>query len=92
MKKIKIKYLNIFNKKTRKNEENLIFYGDTFNDLLNLLFEKYGNSIKEYFLNSNGKHLSPIIIVFINKKIVRDLKFKLNDGDEILIMPNVGGG
>ena len=92
MKKIKIKYWNIINKKTKKNEENLIFYGETFSDLLDLLFKKYQNSLKEYFLNSNEKHLSSNIIVFINNKPVRDLKFKLKDGDEILIMPNIEGG
>ncbi len=92
MKKIKIKYWNIINKKTKKNEENLVFYGETFNDLLNLLFEKYQNNLKEYFLTSNGKHLSSNIIVFINNRLVRDLKFELKDGDEILIMPYIGGG
>jgi len=92
MKKIKIKYWNIINKKTKKNEENLVFYGETFNDLLNLLFRKYQYSLKEYFLNSDGKHLSSNIVVFINNKQVRDLKFELKDGDEILIMPNIGGG
>jgi len=92
IKEIKIKYWNIINKKTKKNEENLIFYGETFNDLLNLLFKKYQNNLKEYFLDSDGKNLSPNIIVFINNKPVRDLKFKLKDQDEILIMPNIAGG
>jgi len=66
--------------------------GNTFNDFLNLLVEKYGKGIKEYFLTSNGKHLSSNIIVFINNKLVRDLKFELKDGDEIIIMPNIDGG
>ena len=92
MKKIKVKYWNIINKRTKKNEEILVFYGETFNDLLNLLFEKYKNNLKEYFLTSDGKHLSSNIIVFINSKLVRDLEFKLNDGDEIIIMPNIEGG
>lgn len=92
MKKIKIKYWSIISKKTKKNKEEIIFYGETFKDLLNLLFEKYENNIKEYFLNSDGENLSSSIIVFINNKPVRDLKFKLNDQDEILIMPNIEGG
>lgn len=92
MKKIKIKYWPIINKKTKKNEEKIIFYGETFKDLLNLLFKKYKNNIKEYFLDSEGENLSSNIIVFINNKPVRDLKFKLKDQDEILIMPYIEGG
>ena len=92
MKKIKIKYWSIISKKTKKNEEEIILYGETFKDLLNLLFKKYKNDIKEYFLDSDGKNLSPNITVFINNKPVIDLKFKLKDQDEILIMPNIAGG
>ena len=92
MKKIKIKYWSIISKKTKKNEEEIVFYGETFKDLLNLLSEKYKNRMKEYFLDSDGKNLSPYIIIFINNKPVRDLKFTLKDQDEILIMPNIEGG
>ena len=92
MKKIRIKYGPIISKKTKKNEEEIILCGETFQDLLNLLFKKYKNNIKEYFLDSDEKNLSPSIIVFINNKLVRDLKFKLKDQDEILIMPNIEGG
>ena len=92
MKKIKIKYWPIISKKTKKNEEEIVLRGETFKDLLNLLFKKYKNNIKEYFLDSDGENLSPNIIVFINNKPVRDLKFKLKDQDEILIMPNIAGG
>ena len=92
MKKIKIKYWSIISKKTKKNEEEIIFCGETFKDLLNLLSRKYENNMKEYFLDSDGKYLSPYIIVFINNKPVRDPKFKLKDQDEILIMSNMEGG
>ena len=92
MKKVKIRYWYIINRKTKKNEEVLNVYGGTFHDLLNLLFEKYGNTIKEYFLDPDKRHLSTNITVFINNKPVRDLAFKLKNGDEILIMPNIGGG
>ena len=92
MKKIKIKYGPIISKKTKKNEEEIILYGETFKDLLNLLFNKYKNDLKKYFIDSDGKNLSSNIIVFINNEPVKDLKFKLKDQDEILIMPNIAGG
>lgn len=92
MKKIKIKYWNIINKKMKKNEENLVFYGETFHELLNVLFKKYESNLKDYFLDAEGINLSSNIIVFINNKPVRDLQFKLKNRDEVLIMPNIEGG
>lgn len=50
-----------------KDEENLVFYGDTFYELLNVLFKKYKSNLKDYFLDAEGINLSSNIIVFIKK-------------------------
>jgi molybdopterin converting factor small subunit len=91
-KKIKIRYWHIVNKRTKKDKETVFLYGETLQDLFDLLFKKYGNALKKYFLDREERYLSQSISLFLNNKPVRDLKLKLKNGDEILIMPNLEGG
>jgi MoaD family protein len=63
-------------------------------ELLNTLSESFGDSFKEQILDSTGKP-QPFVNIFVNDKDIRhleQLETKLNDGDEVLIVPAIAGG
>ena len=62
--------------------------------LLNSLAESFGDSFKEKILDPNGRP-QPYVSIFVNDRDIRhleDLETKLNDGDEVLILPAIAGG
>ena len=62
--------------------------------LLNALSESFGESFKERILDPTGRP-QPFVNIFVNDKDIRhleDLETKLNDGDEVLILPAIAGG
>ncbi|MEM2897057.1 MAG: MoaD family protein [Candidatus Bathyarchaeia archaeon] len=63
-------------------------------ELLDDLVSTYGKAFKERILESDGQP-KRFINIFINNKDIRFLKnlnTEIKDGDEILIVPAVGGG
>jgi MoaD family protein len=63
-------------------------------ELLNALSESFGDSFKQKILDATGKP-QPFVNIFINDKDIRhleDLETKLEDGDEVLILPAIAGG
>jgi molybdopterin converting factor small subunit len=70
------------------------FSGQTINDLLNELIEKYGTELAEFLLDDSGK-LDMVFKIILNNRdwIKRDqLNKVLKDGDQLTIMLLVGGG
>jgi len=89
MTSITVKYLMVFSQITQKREEVIpISKGMTLQDLINLLYAKYGRRFKKVLGEDLG-HRSALIT--INSK-VKEKSYILNPGDEILISHIVGGG
>ena len=89
MTSVTVKYLMVFSQITKKREEVIpISEGMTLQDLIDLLYAKYGRRFKKVLGEDLG-HRSALIT--INSK-VKEKSYILNPGDEILISHIVGGG
>jgi len=89
MTQVTVKYLMVFSQITRKRKEIIpISEGMTLQDLLNMLYAKYGRKFKKVIGEDLG-HRSALIT--INSK-VKEKSYILNSGDEILFSHIVGGG
>lgn len=72
----------------------LNFSGQTVDDLINEIVNKYGEKVRRFFLDESGK-LDRVFKILLNKKewISRDQMNKtLKEGDQVTIMMLVGGG
>ena len=86
---VTVKYLMVFSQITQKRKEIIpIKEGMTLQDLIEMLYVKYGRKFKKTFGEDLG-HRSALIT--INSK-VKETSYVLNPGDEILISHIVGGG
>ncbi len=86
---VTVKYLMVFSQITRKRKELIpISKGMTLQDLMDILYVKYGRRFKKAFGEDLG-HRSALIT--INSE-VKETSYILNPGDEILISHIVGGG
>ena len=86
---VTVKYLMVFSQITQKRKEDLtITEGLTLDDLINLLYKKYGRKFKKAFGEDLG-HRSALIT--INSE-VKEMSYILKPGDEILISHIAGGG
>jgi molybdopterin synthase sulfur carrier subunit len=69
--------------------------GSTVKDVLITMVETYGEPLSTQLFDSGG-HLFPYIRLMVNGRDIAFLENKmetaLQDGDEILILPPVGGG
>lgn len=68
--------------------------GETVEDILNFLIQKYGKELANEILDKNGKikDYYRIVVNGRNIKLLNDLKTKLKDNDLIAIMPPIAGG
>ena len=86
---VTVKYLMVFSQITQKRKEEVpITEGMTLQDLMDMLYKKYGRRFKKAFGEDLG-HRSALIT--INSK-VKETSYILNPGDELLISHIVGGG
>jgi len=86
---VTVKYLMVFSQIAQRRKEDItITEGMTLNDLINLLYKKYGRKFKKAFGEDLG-HRSALIT--INSE-VKEASYVLKPGDEILISHIVGGG
>lgn len=86
---VTVKYLMVFSQITQKRKEDIpIRKGMTLQDLIEVLYAKYGRKFKKVFGADLG-HRSALIT--INSE-VKEKSYILNPGDEILISHIVGGG
>ena len=86
---VTVKYLMVFSQITQKRKEVIpISEGMTLQDLIDVLYTKYGRRFKKTFGEDLG-HRSALIT--INSE-VKEKSYVLNPGDEILISHIAGGG
>ena len=86
---VTVKYLMVFSQITQKRKEEIpITEGMTLQDLMDMLYKKYGRRFKKALGEDLG-HRSALIT--INSE-VKEKTYILNQGDEILISHIVGGG
>jgi molybdopterin converting factor small subunit len=79
----------VFSQITQKRKEDIpITEGMTLNDLINLLYKKYGRKFKKAF-GEDLSHRSALIT--INSE-VKEISYILKPGDEVLISHIAGGG
>ena len=89
MTNVTVKYLMVFSQITQKRKEVIpISEGMTLQELIDVLYAKYGRRFKKAFGEDLG-HRSALIT--INSE-VKEISYILNPGDEILISHIVGGG
>ena len=89
MTSVTVKYIMVFSQITQKRKEEIsISEGMTLQDLINMLYLKYGRRFKKALGEDLG-HRSALIT--INSE-VKESSYTLNPGDEILISHIVGGG
>jgi len=72
----------------------LNFSGQTVDDLVSEIVNKYGEKVRRFFLDESGK-LDRVFKILLNKKewISRDQMNKtLKEGDQVTIMMLIGGG
>jgi len=75
-------------------EKTAYLSGSTVKEVLNLLMARYGERFESRIYDGDGK-LRRFVNIYINGKDIRflsQLDSKLDDGDEISIIPAVGGG
>ncbi len=89
MTNVTVKYLMVFSQITQKRKEVIpISEGMTLQDLIEMLYAKYGRRFKKAFGEDLG-HRSALITI---NSVVKETSYILNPGDEILISHIVGGG
>jgi len=68
--------------------------GSALKEVVNALIKRYGQEFGEKIYDENGK-LRKFVNIYINGKDIRflsNLNTQLNEGDEISVIPAVGGG
>lgn len=89
MPQVKVKYLMVFSQVTGKKEEKLaIDENGTIEDLLKVLYNRYGRKFKK-LIEQDFENRSVLFVVNGESK---DVSAKLKDEDEVLISYPVGGG
>lgn len=69
--------------------------GETVNDLLAALIRQYGAQFEKRVIDEKTGKLRRFVNVFVNGRDIRNLQgpdTKLNDGDEVRLIPTVAGG
>jgi MoaD family protein len=89
MYQITVKYLMAFSQVTGKKSESLtVEEGVTIEQLLKLLYSRYGRKLKKLVETD----LDNRSVIFVVNGEERDISTTLNNGDEVLISYPVGGG
>jgi len=89
MPSITVKYLMTFSQVTGKKKEKVeINKKATVNDLLLILYNRYGRKFKKLI----EQDLENRSVLFVVNGETKDVSSILNDGDEVLISYPVGGG
>ena len=89
MTQVTVKYLMVFSQITNKRKEVIpINDGMTLQDLIDVLYKKYGRKFKKALGKDLG-HMSALITINTD---VKDKSYILKPDDEILISHIVGGG
>lgn len=93
--KITMRFFTILKDITKKNKEELeVPHTTTISDLLSLLAKKYGPQFKNYIYDQDGQTNSHLqfLVNWTNITTLNEFKTRLNEHDEIAIIPPVSGG
>ena len=89
---IKLSYLTPFSGLTGKKSEELKFPREIqLDELLQHLTEYYGEPLGKYFYNRKSQ-FAPQCLILVNNVFTLELGRTIIDGDEVSLVPPVGGG
>jgi len=92
---VRVKFFTTLREIVGKKEENIDLSGSvTVNALLKQLSKKYGEDFKDYVYDETGNvrgHLQ-FLINGKSASTLHQFKTKLREGDQVAILPPVGGG
>ena len=93
MPQVKVVIPPILADKTNGKMEHIVF-ASTLGNAIEELIRKYGDNFKSLILDESGKpsRILNFLINGKNAKFLSDMETQLNDGDEISIFYNIGGG
>jgi len=92
MKRIKVKYLNIYYTITRKKEDSVEFDGSlTLRELVDKLSRSYKPEFRDAILDGENK-LKPHAWILVNGELAKNLEIKLKDGEVIVFSLPIAGG
>ena len=93
--KVKVKFFTSLREITQKREEKIeLPEAATVEGLLNLLSERHGRKFTEYVFGEAKRARSDLQFLVNGRSItmLQGFKTKLENGDEVAILPPVGGG
>ena len=93
--KVTVRFFTSLREKTQKREEVVELSGDiTMMELLKRLSERYDRQFADYLYDKQGKIRSHFQLLVNGRNIatLQGLQTKLRAGDEVAIVPPVGGG
>lgn len=91
---IKVKYLAVLKGLSNEPVKEIHIAGDKLKDLLEFLKVKESEGLKSRLFDGSGS-VRPDVIIFINGRdasLTGGENSKINDGDEVVILPSVHGG
>ncbi len=92
---VKISFLSLLKDRIGVKELNLDLEDNaTINDVFSKLFEKFGEDIKTVLVKKTGE-LNDHVVIMLNEKNIRsldDLNTKIQNKDEITLLPAIAGG
>ena len=92
---VKISFLSLLKDRIGVKELNMdLEDNSTVNDVFLKLFEKGGEDIKTVLVKKTGE-LNDHVVIMLNEKNIRsldDLKTKVQNRDEITLLPAIAGG
>ena len=92
---VKISFLSLLKDRIGVKELNLDLEDNaTVNDVFSKLFEKFGEDIKTVLIKKTGE-LNDHVVIMLNEKNIRsldDLNTKIQNKDEITLLPAIAGG
>ena len=92
---VKVSFLSLLKDRIGVKELNLdLEDNSTINDVFSELFEKFGDDIKTVLVKKTGE-LNDHVVIMLNEKNIRsldDLDTKIQNNDEIMLLPAIAGG
>ena len=92
---VKISFLSLLKDRIGVKELNMDLEDNaTVNDVFSKLFEKFGENIKTVLVKKTGE-LNDHVVIMLNEKNIRsldELNTKIQNKDEITLLPAIAGG
>ena len=92
---VKVSFLSLLKDRMGVNELNMdLEDNSTINDVFSKLIEKFGDDIKTVLVKETGA-LNDHVVIMLNEKNIRsldDLNTRIQNKDEITLLPAIAGG